>query len=86
MAQRLDESNWRPMHTRIAAALGIGWMLDAFEVRITGSVIPGIQAEFNLDGRQAVLINIVWVAGIALGAIGFGYLADRVGRRRLWPR
>lgn len=84
MAQRLDESNWRPMHTRIAAALGIGWMLDAFEVQIIGSVIPGIQADFNLDGRQAVLINIVWFAGIAMGAIGFGYLADRVGRRRLF--
>ena len=76
MARRLDESNWRPMHTRIAAALGIGWMLDAFEVQIIGSVIPGIQAEFNLDGRQAVLINIVWFAGIALGALGFGYLAE----------
>jgi MFS family permease len=84
MARRLDESNWRPMHTRIAAALGIGWMLDAFEVQIIGSVIPGIQAEFNLDGRQAVLINIIWFVGIALGALGFGYLADRVGRRKLF--
>ncbi len=84
MARRLDESNWRPMHTRIAAALGIGWMLDAFEVQIIGSVIPGIQAEFNLDGRQAVLINVVWFAGIAMGAVGFGYLADRVGRRKLF--
>lgn len=84
MARRLDESSWRPMHTRIAAALGIGWMLDAFEVQIIGSVIPGIQAEFNLDGWQAVLINIVWFVGIALGALGFGYLADRVGRRRLF--
>jgi MFS family permease len=84
MARRLDESRWRPMHTRIAAALGIGWMLDAFEVQIIGSVIPGIQAEFNLDGQQAVLINIVWFVGIALGALGFGYLADRVGRRKLF--
>jgi MFS family permease len=84
MSRRLDDSQWRPMHTRIAAALGIGWMLDAFEVQIIGSVIPGIQAEFNLDGRQAVLINIVWFVGIALGALGFGYLADRVGRRRLF--
>jgi hypothetical protein len=44
MARRLDESDWRRMHTRIAAALGIGWMLDAFEVQIIGSVIPGILA------------------------------------------
>lgn len=84
MAGRLDASQWRPMHTRIAAALGIGWMLDAFEVQIIGSVIPGIQAEFGLDGSQAVLINIVWFVGIGLGALGFGYLADRFGRRRLF--
>lgn len=84
MSVRLDQSQWRPIHTRIAAALGIGWMLDAFEVQIIGSVIPGIQEEFGLDGTQAVLINIVWFAGIAVGAIGFGYLADRVGRKKLF--
>ncbi len=84
MAKRLDESRWRTAHTRIAAALGIGWMLDAFEVQIIGSVIPGIQSDFGLDSRQAVLINIVWFVGIAVGAVGFGYLADRVGRRKLF--
>jgi MFS family permease len=72
------------MHTRIAVALGIGWMLDAFEVQIIGSVIPGIQAEFALDSAQSVWINIVWFGGIALGAMLFGYLADRVGRKRLF--
>ncbi len=84
MAARLDASNWRPIHTRIAVALGLGWMLDAFEVQIIGSVIPGIQAEFSLNSTQSVWINVVWFAGIALGALGFGYLADRVGRKRLF--
>ena len=84
MADRLDSSAWRPIHSRIAIALGIGWMLDAFEVQIIGSVIPGIQAEFRLDSAQSVWINVVWFSGIALGAIGFGYLADRIGRKRLF--
>lgn len=84
MDKRLDASAWRPIHTRIAIALGIGWMLDAFEVQIIGSVIPGIQEEFNLGSTQSVLINIVWFGGIALGALGFGYLADRIGRKRLF--
>ncbi len=84
MANRLDLSAWRPIHTRIAVALGIGWMLDAFEVQIIGSVIPGIQEEFGLDSAQSVWINIVWFGGIALGAIGFGYLADRIGRKKLF--
>ncbi|HEX6075170.1 MAG TPA: MFS transporter [Micromonosporaceae bacterium] len=84
MAIRLDAAPWRATHTRIALALGVGWMLDAFEVQIIGSVIPGIQQEFALDSRHAVWINVVWFVGIALGALGFGYLADRVGRKRLF--
>jgi MFS family permease len=84
MATRLDASAWRPMHTRIAMALGIGWMLDAFEVQIIGSVVPGIQHEFSLGSTESVWINIVWFGGIALGALGFGYLADRIGRKRLF--
>ncbi|PZS34790.1 MAG: MFS transporter [Pseudonocardiales bacterium] len=84
MSNRLDESQWRPAHTRIALALGIGWMLDAFEVQIIGSVVPGIQAEFHLGSAQAVWINVVWFTGIAVGALGFGYLADRLGRKRLF--
>ncbi|MGH3570631.1 MAG: MFS transporter [Pseudonocardiaceae bacterium] len=84
MSSRLDRAAWRPMHTRIAVALGLGWMLDAFEVQIIGSVIPGIQAEFGLSSGQTVVINIVWFVGIGLGAIGFGYLADRFGRKRLF--
>lgn len=84
MADRLDRCDWRPIHIRIAAALGLGWMLDAFEVQIIGSVVPGIQAEFGLGSGQAVTINVVWFVGIALGALGFGYLADRFGRRRLF--
>ena len=84
MSDRLDSSVWNPMHTRIAIALGLGWMLDAFEVQIIGSVIPGIQADFGLDARQAVWINVVWFSGIAVGALGFGYLADRLGRKRLF--
>lgn len=84
MGARLDAAAWRPMHTRIAVALGLGWMLDAFEVQIIGSVIPGIQQEFGLDGTQAVVINVIWFVGIGLGALGFGYLADRFGRKRLF--
>lgn len=84
MADRLDASRWSSMHTRVALALGIGWMLDAFEVQIIGSVIPGIQQEFGLNGQQAVWINVVWFTGIAVGALGFGYLADRMGRKRLF--
>ncbi len=84
MAERLDRSPWRPAHTRIAGALGVGWMLDAFEVQIIGSVIPSIATEFGLSDREQIAVFVIWFVGIMLGAVGFGWLADRVGRRRLF--
>ncbi len=41
VAERLDRSRWRPAHARIAGALGVGWMLDAFEVQIRTGRSPG---------------------------------------------
>lgn len=84
MADRLDAAPWRPVHTRIAGALGIGWALDAFEVQIIGSVIPSIAAEFDLSKDEQIAVFVVWFVGIGIGATLFGFLADRVGRRRLF--
>ncbi len=84
MSDRLDRSSWRPIHRRIAAALGVGWALDAFEVQIIGSVIPSIASDFHLDKGQQIAVFVVWFLGLGIGAAGFGYLADRVGRRRLF--
>jgi MFS family permease len=84
MSDRLDRSAWRPMHRRIAGALGIGWALDAFEVQIIGSVIPSIAADFGLSKAQQIAVFVTWFVGVGVGATAFGYLADRVGRRRLF--
>lgn len=81
---RLDRSSWRPMHTRIALALGVGWALDSFEVQIINSVLGPIADEFGLSETQAVLVYVPWFAGILVGALVCGWLADRVGRRRLF--
>ena len=82
MAQRLDAAPWRPIHRRIAAALGVGWALDAFEVQIIGSVIPAIAEDFGLSEAQQIAVFVIWFVGIGLGATLFGFLADRFGRRR----
>ncbi len=84
MSDRLDRAPWRPAHRRIAGALGIGWALDAFEVQIIGSVIPSIAADFGLSRTEQIAVFVVWFVGIGIGATLFGYLADRVGRRRLF--
>src|SRR5579875_2117713 len=84
MSDRLDRCSWRPIHRRIAGALGIGWALDAFEVQIIGSVIPSIATDFHLGKGQQIAVYVVWFIGIGIGAAVFGYLADKVGRRRLF--
>jgi MFS family permease len=84
MSDRLDRAPFRPVHRRIAGALGIGWALDAFEVQIIGSVIPSIASDFGLSKTQQIAVFVVWFVGIGVGAALFGYLADRVGRRRLF--
>ena len=84
MSDRLDRTGFRPIHRRIAGALGIGWALDAFEVQIIGSVIPSIATDFHLSKAQQIAVFVVWFVGIGIGAALFGYLADKVGRRRLF--
>lgn len=80
----LDGMQWRPVHTRITLALGIGWMLDAFEVNIIGNVLGTLKTLWHVSSSQASLLVSVWLIGIMIGALLFGYCADRFGRRKLF--
>jgi MFS family permease len=84
IGRALDRLRWRAIHTRMTLALGIGWMLDAFEVNIVGNVLGVLQKLWNLSGQEASWAVSVWLIGIMLGALLFGYLADRFGRRKLF--
>jgi MFS family permease len=81
---RLDRLAWKPVHTRITLALGIGWLLDAFEVNVVGSVLGVLQDLWHLTDSEASAIVSVWLIGLMIGALFFGYLADRFGRRKLF--
>jgi MFS family permease len=84
VTRRLDVLHWSRFHTLATAVLGIGWLLDAFEVNIVGSVLGVIQTVFHLDANQASWVVSIWLIGIMFGAFVFGYLADRFGRKRLF--
>lgn len=80
----LDDLGWHPIHTRIALVLGVGWMLDAFEVNIIGSVLGVLQRLWDVTAGEASLLVSAWLVGIMIGSLLFGYCADRFGRRRLF--
>ena len=84
IGQRLDRLPWRPLHTRVTLALGIGWLLDAFEVNVIGNVLGVLKRLWHVTDVQASALVTVWLAGIMIGALLFGYLTDRFGRRRLF--
>ena len=83
---RLDRLPWSRWHTRIIAALGTSWLLDGLEVTLVGS-LSGIlesQAGLHLTDAQVTGAATTYLAGAVVGALLFGYLTDRFGRRKLF--
>ena len=84
MTRRLDGVRWNRFHTTVTLALGVGWLLDAFEVTIVGNVIGVFKHLWHLSNTEASWVLSIWFLGLMIGAYGFGFLADRFGRRRLF--
>lgn len=82
--RRLDILKWNKFHTVVTMALGIGWLLDSFEVTIVGNVMGVFKNMWHLSSVQESWILSIWFLGLMVGAYFFGYLADRFGRKRLF--
>jgi MFS family permease len=83
---RLDRLPWTRFHTLVIVALGITWILDGLEVTLAGAVSGALMASPALRMTEADvgLSASLYLAGAVLGAVGFGYLTDRLGRKRLF--
>ncbi|ALU60413.1 MULTISPECIES: MFS transporter [Pseudomonas] len=83
---RLDRLPWGRFHTLLVVALGITWLLDGLEVTLAGSVAGALKASpaLNLSNSDIGLAGAAYIAGAVLGALFFGWLADRLGRRKLF--
>ena len=83
---RLDCLAWGRFHTLVIAALGISWILDGLEVTLAGSVSGALKSSpaLHLSDAQIGLSASLYVAGAVGGAMFFGWLTDRYGRRRMF--
>ncbi|GAA1306562.1 MFS transporter [Planotetraspora silvatica] len=84
---RLDRLPWARWHWLVLAGLGTVWVLDGLEVTIVGVIGPRITqtaSGLGLTDSQVGLAAGVYVAGACLGALIFGHLTDRFGRKKLF--
>src|SRR5947209_15806289 len=84
--RRIDRLHWSPFHTRMVVGLGVAWILDGLEITIASSV-TGVLTQSNtlhLTSTQVGLIATIYLIGEVVGALFFGRLSDKLGRRTLF--
>ncbi|HLH77198.1 MAG TPA: MFS transporter, partial [Candidatus Binataceae bacterium] len=83
---RLDRLPWSRFHWLLVLGLGITWVLDGLEVTLMGAISAVVQRPevLNLSAAQIGSIGSAYLAGAVLGAVLFGHLTDRFGRRRFF--
>src|SRR6476660_7355266 len=83
---RLDALPWSRFHTLVIVALGITWILDGLEVTLAGAVSGALKASpsLRLSDAEVGLSASAYLTGAVLGALLFGWLTDRFGRKRLF--
>ncbi len=83
---RLDRLPWSRWHWLVVAALGITWIIDGLEVTLVASFSGVLQepGSLHFSGSEIGLLNTAYLTGAVLGALVFGYLTDRLGRKKLF--
>ncbi|HEU5269148.1 MAG TPA: MFS transporter [Jatrophihabitans sp.] len=79
---RLDRLPWARFHWLIVVGLGVSWILDGLEIQIVSQA--GFQQDLNVSNAAVGALGSVYLIGEVVGALFFGRITDRVGRRKIF--
>ena len=83
---RLDRLGWSRFHTLVVVALGVTWILDGLEVTLAGSLSGALKESPTLrfSNLDIGIAGTAYLLGAVSGALFFGWLTDRIGRKKLF--
>ena len=83
---RIDRLPWSRFHTRMVIALGVAWVLDGLEITIAANVGPDLTLSNTLHMSASGVADIAtwYLIGEVIGALFFGQLSDKLGRKNLF--
>ena len=83
---RMDRLPWSGWHWLVVLGLGTVWILDGLEVTIVGAIASRLSEKdaLGISEYQVAVGGTFYIAGAAVGALVFGYLTDRLGRKKLF--
>src|SRR5580704_2316559 len=83
---RIDRLPWSRFHTRLVIALGVAWVLDGLEITIAANVGPDLtqKAALNMSASSVADIATWYLICEVIGALFFGQLSDKLGRKNLF--
>jgi MFS family permease len=79
---RMDRLPWTKFHWSVVVGLGVSWILDGLEIQIVSNA--GFQKDLDLSTQQVASLGTFYLVGQVVGALVFGRLSDRLGRRKLF--
>src|SRR6201747_379511 len=79
---RMDRLPWARFHWMVIVGLGISWVLDGLEIQIVSN--NGFSNEFHMTSVQIGWVGTIYLIGEVVGALVFGRLSDKLGRRKLF--
>ena len=84
LTKRIDQTDFSKWHIYVILALGVTWVFDGYEVSMLSLTAVELKEAFSKADHEITLIASCYLMGCCCGALFFGFLASKYGRKRLF--